>query len=214
MIVKARPPIPNKPESMQARAGNKKVTPVRCTPSGELMVRVADPLPTVGDGVNQKNKDGVLVLGDDGQALRNVRVDPDGTMIVRSEQPVVHESTEVVRTVKLEGPIDCNPVAVMNIPPRVEIKDNVATVQVPQKVRTFPFQFAGRSFEAKLPPCQIYILYFTVSRKTFVEIPGIAGKMYLDKFKMNLFPMFIYVDKFIIKASEFVDIGGYAIYES
>ena len=214
MIIKTKPPIPNKLESIQAQSGNKKVTPVRCTPSGELMVRTVDSLPTAGSGVNRKNKDGVLVLGDDGQVLRNIRVDPDGTMVVRDEQPVVHESTEVIRTVKLAGPIDCNPVTVMNIPPPVEIKDNVNTIQVPQKVRPFPFQFTGRNFTAKLLPCQIYILYFTVSRKTFVEIPGIAGKMYLDEFRMNLFPMFIYVDKLIIKASEFVDIGGYAIYES
>ena len=213
MIIKTKPPIPNKPQSICARAEHKKVTPVRCTSGGELMVRVADPLPTVGDGVNRKNKDGVLVLGDDGQALRNVRVDPDGTMVVRSERPVVYESTEVVRTVKLDNPVDCKPITVTNIPDHIGIKGDIDVTQVPKKIRTLPFQFTGREFVAKLPSCRVYMIYFTISKKTFVEIPGVAGKMYLDEFKMSLFPMFISIDEFAIKTSEYVDVGGYIAYE-
>ena len=213
MIIKTKPPIPNKPESIQAQAGNKKVTPVRCTPSGELMVQTSDSLPTAGSGVNRKNKDGVLVLGDDGQALRNVRVDPDGTMIVRSEQPVVYESTEVVRTVKLDNPVDCKPITVTNIPDHVGIKGDIGVTQVPKKICTLPFQFTGREFVAKLPSCRVYMIYFTISKKTFVEIPGVAGKMYLDEFKMSLFPMFISIDEFAIKTSGYVDVGGYIAYE-
>ena len=215
MKIKTKSLKPNKLEPIRAQCNNRVVQPIRCTSAGELMVHQINQLPAVAGGVNRKNKDGILALGDDGKALRNIRVDPDGTVVTRNEQPVnvIPRTIQVEGTVSLKEPVECKPITVANIPTCVRVQENLNVVPVTREVNTYPFHFVGREFELNLK-CHLYTLYFSVSRKTFVEILGITGEMYVDEFKLNLFPMFLPIDKLTIKTREHVEVGGYILYEN
>jgi hypothetical protein len=170
----------------------------------------------VGDGVNRRNKDGVLALGDDGKSLRNVRVDPDGTTVVRHDGPVDITLKEVAvhGTVTVDNTLTVNPVRVSNMPTEMKIQENLHVVQTPVATKVAPFSFEGYDSLILSKPCRIYSVYLTVYEPTFIEVVGITGGMWTREFKMNLFPQFIQVDQLEIKAREHVHVGGYILYEN
>jgi hypothetical protein len=169
----------------------------------------------VGDGVNRKNKEGVLVLGDDGDHLRNIKVTPDGTTVVRHDGPVDITLKELMvhGTVSVEDTITVEPVVVANMPTEIHVQEGLHIVQTPVATKVAPFSFAGRSSAILSEPCRIYSVYFTVYEPTFIEVVGITGEIWTREFKMNLFPQFIQIDQLEIKAREYVEIGGYILYE-
>jgi hypothetical protein len=126
MLIKTKKPEPEKPKSMHAKAGNVR-TPVRCTGRGELEVYQANSPGFVGTGINRYNKDGVLVLGDDGKCLRNVRVDPDGAVVVRHDQPidVTLEEVRVNGHVTVDNTLTVDPVTVANMPDQIRIQEGL-----------------------------------------------------------------------------------------
>jgi hypothetical protein len=190
------------------------VQPIRCTAGGEVFVHQTNQPRPVGDGVNRKNKDGVLVLGDDGKQLRNVRVDPDGTTVVRHDGPVdiTLKKVTVDGTVSVKDTITVEPIMVANMPTAMKIQENLHVVQTPQATKVAPFSFEGYGSLILSKPCRIYSVYLTVYEPTFIEVVGITGGMWTREFKMNLFPQFIQMDKLEIKAKEYVKAGGYILY--
>lgn len=215
MLIKAKSPTPNKPEPIRARSIGKKLVPVRCTRSGELMVHQVNQPIQVGDGINRKNRDGVLVLGDDGQYLRNVHVDPDGTVVTRIDGPVDLNMpvVEVKGTVGVGNTLTVNPVKVSNMPEEIRIQENLHVVQVPREVRVAPISFEGYEQVVLSEPCKVYSIHLTVCEVSWIEIPGITGEMFTKEFKIDLFPLFIQLDKLVVKVREWSRVGGYVIYE-
>jgi hypothetical protein len=216
MIVKAKSPTPIKPIPVCGQSGNKVVQPIRCTSGGELMVYQVNEPGTVGDGVNRKNKDGVLTLGDDGHYLRNVRVDPDGTTVVRHDGPidVTLKELSVQGSVTVDNTLTVNPVRVSNMPDHIQIQENLHVVQTPMEAQVAPFSFDGYGVVVISQRCKIYSIYITVCEPTLMEIVGITGEIRTKEFKISLFPQFIQMDKVEFKVREYVHGGGYIIYEN
>jgi hypothetical protein len=170
----------------------------------------------VGDGVNRRNKEGNLALGDDGQYLRNVRVDPDGTTVMRHNGPidVTLEKVKVEGTVRIDKTVECEPIVVANMPTHMQVQEGLNIVQTPVPVKVAPFNFTGYGSVIISQPCRIYSIHLTVYDATYLEIVGITGEMWTRELKFNLFPQFIQVDKVEIKAKEYVNAGGYILYEN
>jgi hypothetical protein len=103
-----------------------------------MVHQVNQPVP-VGDGVNRKNKDGALILGDDGRYLRNVRVDPDGTVVTRVDKPVDLNmpTVKVEGSVGIEGSVTVDPVTVTNMPEEIRVQENLHVIQVPRDTRRY-----------------------------------------------------------------------------
>lgn len=215
MLIKTKSPTPNKPEPIRARSIGKKLVPVRCLQGGELAVHQVNQPPSVGNGVNHKNKDGTLFLGDDGKYLRNVRVDPNGTVVTRIDEPVDLNMpvVEVEGTVSVENTLTVNPVSVSNMPEEIRVQENLHVVQVPREVRVAPISFEGYEQVVLSEPCRIYSIHLTVNGLTWIEIPGFAGEMSTREFKIDLFPLFVQLDELVIRVREWSTVGGCAIYE-
>lgn len=193
MIVKAKPPEPIKPKPVCGQTGNKVVQPIRCTASGEVMVYQAPG--TVGDGVNRKNKDGVLALGDDGNHLRNIKVRSDGAVVT-----CLDESVEVVVT---QAPLE-----VLNMPSTIGVDGVVTTTPLPEEVRMIPFSFDGHGIVIE-GPLMIYSVQLIVNESSTVEVVGMMGAVYTNRISIDLSPHFIRLDKLEIKTREHVCVGGY-----
>ena len=206
MLIKAKSPIPSKTEP---------VVPVRCLPGGEVMVHQVNQPAPVGDGINRKNKDGVLILGDDGQYLRNVRTDPDGTVVTRVDKPI--DLNMPVVTVKgsvtVENTLTVDPVTVSNMPKEIRVQEPLDVVQVPIEAKVAPINFEGYGQIVIDEPCKVYSIHLTVIDSTWVEIPGITGPMFTKEFKLNLFPLYIRLNKLAVTVKEWSKVGGYVIYE-
>jgi hypothetical protein len=215
MLIKAKSPIPTKPRPTCGQAGNKVVQPIRCTADGEVFVYQTNQPKLVGDGVNRKNKDGVLTLGDDGRHLRNVRVDPDGTTVVRHDGPVevVPHLTEVVGIVSVDNPVTVNPVTVANMPDHIRVQEDLHVTQNSIEALVAPINFEDYGQIVIDEPCKVYSIHLTVNELTFVEIVGITGEMWTTEFKFSIFPQFIQVNKVAITTKEYAKAGGYVIYE-
>jgi hypothetical protein len=216
MLVKTPAPTPIKPRPACGQAGNKVVQPIRCAAGGEVFVHQVNQPDPVGDGVNRKNKDGVLALGDDGQCLRNVRVDPDGTTVVRHDGPidVTLKKVMVKGTVRIDKEVSCKPIVVANMPNEMRIQENLHIIQTPVAAKVAPFNFAGYGAVILSRPCRIYSVHLTVYEPTYIELVDITGEMWTRELKFNLFPQFIQVDKLEVKAKEYVEAGGYILYEN
>lgn len=216
MKIARKPLKPPKAESALARTANKKLVPVRCTSAGELMVCPVSQPGLVGHGVNRKGKDGILALGDDGQCLRNIKVDPSGATVVRHDGPidVTLEEVSVQGTVVVDNVVTVNPVIVANMPSHMQIQENLHVVQTPLEAKVAPFSFDGYGAVIISQRCKIYSIYITVCEPTLMEIVGITGEIRTKEFKISLFPQFIQMDKVEFKVREYVHGGGYIIYEN
>jgi hypothetical protein len=170
---------------------------------------------TVGDGVNRKNKDGVLALGDDGSHLRNIKVTSDGTTVVRHDGPVdVNLDTVSVQgTVTIDNTLTVEPVTVANMPDHIRVQEGLNVVQTPIEAQVAPINFEGYGAMIIPRPCKVYSIYLTVCDPTFVEVVGITGQMWTAEFKFSIFPQFIQMDKVAITTKEYAKAGGYVIYE-
>ena len=204
MLIKTKLPEKTKPE-----------IPLRRTSTQELMVYQVNQPRLVGDGVNRKNKDGILVLGDDGQYLRNIKVAPDGVTVVRHDGPVDVTLEEIIvqGVVTVDNTVTVEPVTVANMPDHIRIQENLHVVQTPLEAKVAPFNFSGCGTVILSRPCRIYGVHLTVCEPTFVEIVGITGEMWTKELKLNLFPQFIQVNRLEIETREYVEAGGYVIYE-
>jgi hypothetical protein len=148
--------------------------------------------------------------------LRNIKFDIDGAILTRQEKPIdttlkevgVHGTVEVKNTLAME------PVTVANMPTEMKIQENLHVVQTPVATKVAPFSFDGYGTVILSKPCRVYSIYLTVYEPTFIEIVGITGEIHTGEFKMDLFPLFIQVNKVEIKALEYVKGGGYILYEN
>jgi hypothetical protein len=180
-----------------------------------MVYQTNQPVP-IGDGVSRTNKDGVLILGDDGQYLRNVRVLPDGTLPTQVVNPVdvnLPPVIEVKGTVDIGNSLTMKPVMVLNVPEEIRVQENLNVVQTSQEAKVVPVSFEGRVAVVIPHPCKIFSIHLTVCEPTWIEIPGITGEMYTKDFTMNLFPLFIQVDRLVVKVREYSRIGGHVICE-
>lgn len=217
MIVKAKSPIPTKPKPVCGQSSGKVVQPVRCTSAGEPMVYQVNEPGTVGDGVNSKNKQGFLVLGDDGKYLRNHRVDPDGTTVVRVDNPIdvnLPSVIEVKGTVDIGNSLTVKPIMVLNVPEKVRIQEGLNVVQTPREAKVVPFSFEGHEYTVLTRPCRVFSIHLTVYDPTWVEILRVTGEMFTKEIKINLFPLYVQLEELVIKVREWSKVGGYAIYEA
>ena len=179
-----------------------------------MVHQVNQPVP-VGDGVNRKNKDGVLFLGDDGEYLRNVRTDPDGTVVTRVDKPVDLNMpvVEVKGTVRVENTLTTDPVVVSNMPKEIRVQEPLNVIQAPIEARVAPISFEGYEQVVIDEPCKVYSIYLTVDDSTWVEILGVTGKMFTKEFKIDLFPLYIELYKLTVVVKEWSKVGGYVVYE-
>jgi hypothetical protein len=169
----------------------------------------------VGDSVNRRNKDGILVLGDDGNHLRNIKVTPDGTVITRVDGPIDLNLgiLDVQGKVRIDNTLTVNPVTVANMPDHIRVQEGLHVTQTPVEAKVAPINFEGYGDVVIPRPCRVYSIHLTVYEPTFVEIVGITGEMWIKEFKLNLFPQFIQMDKVTITTKEYAKVGGYIVYE-
>jgi len=209
--------LTKKPEPMHGQSGFKNTVPVRCTQDGELLVyQTNNPLNKVGHGLNRKNKDGVLVLGDDGRYLRNLRVDPDGTLVTRIEKPEMPPVLSVQGTVRIENEkLDINPVTVTNIPTEMRIAQEFLQVkQVQHQVEVIPVSHCGHESVIVEGPCLVRSIFLVAPHPVDMKIQGITGNMHLKEFKMEFpFPLTFEAEELRLITKEWVSVGGYVICE-
>ena len=188
-----------KPKPVCAESDADVVQPLICTTEGELLV-------------HQVNQPEVLALSD-------LLVDPDGTLVIRSEQPVdiVHEAIDVVRTVKLDAPVECRPVTVANMPHCVRIQDSVDVVQVPHPVKVAVIDFEGNEGQVLSGLHNVYAVHFTAKSRfredVLIRIVGVTGEMFLKEFTLNLLPSCLQIEDLTIICTEYVKVGGYVLYD-
>lgn len=217
MLVKTKIPAPSKPKPVCGQSNNKVVQPIRCTPGGDVMVHQTNQPVPVGNGVNRKNKDGVLTLGDDGRYLRNYRVEPDGTTVVTVRDPVdvkLPPVIEVKGTVDIGNSLTVKPIMVLNVPEEIKVQEGLNVVQTSRKAKVVPFSFEGREYVVLTRPCRIYSIHLTVCDPTWIEISHVTGEMFTKEIKIDLFPLYIQLEELVIKVREWSKVGGYAIYEA
>jgi len=209
--------LTKKPEPMHGQSGFKNTVPVRCTQDGELLVyQTNNPLNKVGHGLNRKNKDGVLVLGDDGRYLRNLRVDPDGTLVTRIEKPEMPPVLSVQGTVRIENEkLDINPVTVTNIPTEMRIAQEFLQVkQVQHQVEVIPVSHCGHESVIVEGPCLVRSTFLVAPHPVDMQIQGITGVMHLKEFRMEApFPLTFKAEELRLITKEWVSVGGYVICE-
>jgi hypothetical protein len=169
----------------------------------------------VGDGVNRRNKDGILILGDDGRYLRNHRVDSDGTAVVRVEKPVDINMpvVEVRGTVEVNNALTVNPVNVSNMPDQIRVQEPLRVTQEPREAKVIPISIEGHGQVIIDEPCKVYSIYLTVDDPTWVQILGVTGEMFTKEFKVDLFPLYIKLNKLVVTVKEWSVVGGYVICE-
>ena len=206
-----------KPEPIHGRSGFKGTVPVRCTQDGELLIyQVNNPLNRVGHGVNHKNKDGILVLGDDGNYLRNLRVDPDGTLVTRIEKPEMPSVLSIQGTVRIENEkLDVNPVTVTNIPSEMRIAQEFLQVkQAQHQVEIIPVSHCGHESVIIDEPCLVRSIFLAAPYLVNMQIQGITGAMYLKELRIEApFPSTFKVEELKLITEEWVSVGGYVICE-
>ena len=207
------------PGPIQGRSGFKGTTPIRCTQDGELLVYQVntDSQPgKVGHGLNRKNKDGVLILGDDGRYLRNLRVDPDGTLVTRIEKPEMPSVLSVQGTVRIENEkLDINPVTVTNIPTEMRVAQEFLQVkQVQHQVEVIPVSHCGHESVIVEGPCLVRSIFLVAPHPVDMQIQGITGAMHLKEFRMEApFPSTFKAEELRLITKEWVSVGGYVICE-
>jgi hypothetical protein len=182
------------PKPIHGKSNKDVVVPVRCTGEGEVLVQQ----------VNSPDLDNIE------QCLYGLRTDLSGIINVRNDRPV----DVVLDKVKVDGAVTVEPVTVTNMPNSIKVQENLHIVQTPIAAKVAPFNFHGYGTVVLSKPCRIYSVYLTVYEPTIIELVDITGEMYVKEIKFNLFPQFIQMNKMEIKAHEYVQVGGYILYES
>jgi hypothetical protein len=181
------------PKPIHAESNGGDVQPIRCTDTGEVLV-------------HQTNA----------PSLENVERYLREGITVHHKQPVdvVLKKIEVEGTVSIKDTVTVEPVTVVNMPDEMKVQENLHVVQTPVAIKVAPFSFEGYGAVIIPQPCRVYSVYLTVYEPTFIEVVGITGEIWTGEFKMDLFPLFIQVDKVEVRVKEYVKGGGYILYES
>jgi hypothetical protein len=182
------------PKPIHGKCNSDVVQPIRCTDTGEILVQQVNPPD----------------LEEIEQCLQGLRSDLSGTITVRNDRPV----DVVLDKIKVDGTVTVEPVTVTNMPSEIKIQEHLHIVQTPVAAKVAPFSFRGYGTVILSKPCRIYSVYLTVYEPTYIEVVGITGEIHTGEFKMDLFPLFIHLDKVEIKTSEYVNAGGYILYEN